>query len=156
MSDTVTIPAMSFESLEEVRRVIEAFEAGAIPKPDWNHRTHLVVASWYLEHFDEEEARDRVVTGILRYNRLNGIERTRTSGYHETLTLFWLALARGFLKSLPESATSLERINRCVTAYEGKRDLFLEHYRAETIWSWDARRAWTEPDRMPLSESIPR
>ena len=151
MSTAATIPETAFVLLGEVQTLVKRFEHGSLTKREWNHRAHLTVAAWYLLHHEECEATNKVVSGILHFNRLNGIERTRTSGYHETLTLFWIAVARRYLSTLSQGLLVLDRVNRFVSSYEDQKRLFLEHYSAERIWSWEARLQWMEPDLKPLS-----
>lgn len=144
---------MNFPSEDAIRQLVDAFERGDIDEPAWNHRAHLAIVSWYLLSFEDAVAVEKTRTGILRFNRLNGIERTPTGGYHETLTLFWLEVVRDFLSALPGSTSVHERVNAVVSAFSHRRELFLEHYRSETIWSWDARIRWVEPDLKPLGAS---
>ena len=39
--------------------------------------------------------------GVRRYNVATGGKNTEDSGYHETLTCFWIAVAAAFLAALP-------------------------------------------------------
>ena len=141
-------------ALSEVRTLVARFEDASLTKDEWNHRAHLTVAAWYLLRHEEARATEKVVSGILHFNSVNGIEKTRTSGYHETLTLFWLAVVGRYLRKLPADLPLLEKINRSVATYEGQLRLFLEHYSPERIWSWEARLAWMEPDLKPLGSCL--
>lgn len=139
-----------FRSLAELVDLIERFERTNLPREQWNHRAHLAVALWYFMHLDECAATDRVITGIRRYNRAQGIKMTPSGGYHETLTLFWLALAKEFLCSHPDG-DALKRVNKFVRAFGNRGRLFLEYYSAQRIMSWSARCHWMEPDLQPLA-----
>lgn len=83
-----TVVRRPFESLAELQTLVRRFEEASLTKAEWNHRAHLSVLAWYLLRFEESRAIERVVSGILRFNREQGIEQTRSGGYHETLTLF--------------------------------------------------------------------
>lgn len=136
--------------MDEVRQLIKDFEDCTIPRCEWNHRAHLAVALWYMSILPEPQATERVITGIRRYNRANGILRTAKGGYHETMTLFWLAITRRFLSCAGSEGSFADRLNDLVRTYSGRKDLFLEYYSRERIFSWEARLNWVEPDVKPL------
>src|ERR1700735_5668390 len=85
------------ESEQTFTNFIDQFKRGTLPKPVWTHGAHLAVGTWYLVNFPEEIAIQRVRTAIQHYNRCVGTANTPDSGYHETLTLFWLSIIRRFL-----------------------------------------------------------
>ena len=140
----------AFQNEAENRELVAAFEHTTLPLPEWDHRAHLTVALWYLMHIEECQASSAVIEGIQRFNRAKGIRRTRNSGYHETLTLFWLALARSYLSNSQAGRSNLDRINEFVEIYSQRKDLFLDYYSRERIFSWNARYYWVEPDLRPL------
>ncbi len=77
----------------DIESFIRAFEDGSLPKSEWTHSNHLVMALWYLTRHDRDEAIRLIRTGIQRYN-----ERKRNfTGYHETITLAWVAVIERFL-----------------------------------------------------------
>jgi hypothetical protein len=138
------------EKLVPIRRLVDRFERCELTHEEWDHRAHLTVAAWYLVHESAEVATERTVSGIVRFNEARGIEQTRTSGYHETLTRFWLAIVRASLSSLGSGIPAAERIEHVVATYGPQKDLVLEYYNPELIWSWEARVSWVEPDQKPL------
>lgn len=138
-----------FELISEVRELVADFENGTLPRADWNHRAHLTVALWFLMHLEEHQACDRVITGIRRYNRVHRIRQTATGGYHETLTLFWLAVARAFLAGAEGSV--IEKVNAFLHVYGVRKDLVFDYYSRERIFSWRARHFWVAPDRKSLN-----
>jgi hypothetical protein len=79
-----------YSSDDEIDRLLRAFEACTLPRSQWNHAAHLTVALWYLVRYSPSEAIQRIRSGIQRYNAAAGIVTTNNSGYHETLTLFWI------------------------------------------------------------------
>src|SRR3954453_13124341 len=88
---------MYFASLSEVEDFIREFESGTLSRERWTHHAHLSVGLWYVSHFPEEEAILLIREGIKRYNLAAGIANTRTSGYHETITLAWARLVEHHL-----------------------------------------------------------
>lgn len=138
-----------FETLSEVSRFVARFEDGTLPRERWNHPAHLTVAAWYLLQHDEAEATRRIVSGIQRYNRKNCIPVTPTGGYHETLTLFWIAIVRDRLRST-EGERALLRVRDVLAAFGQHAGLFREYYSDERLFSAEARASWVEPDRQAL------
>lgn len=142
-----------FRSVSELIQLVERFESGTLPREEWNHRAYLAVAVWYFAHLEECEATERMICGIRRYNRAQRIRATPTGGYHETITLFWLAVARAFLAARPGQGV-LQQVNGFLRTYWRRRNLFLEYYSRERIMSWSARTGWVEPDLKPLDIDI--
>src|SRR5438034_6450276 len=103
---------------------LRAFENGSYPKEHWNHASHLRMAGCYLVAHAPEESLRRMREGVRRYNERTGGQNTDDSGYHETLTCFWMEVARAFLSGLPETASPAERIQRLVSQFGSRRDLF--------------------------------
>lgn len=143
--------AQPFDSLGQLEQLVRRFEATTLTQRDWNHHAHLSVAAWYLLHHEAAEAVSLMRTGIQRYNRAQGIEVSPMGGYHETLTLFWLEVARRFLQKRERAGeATLERVNRLIETFAHRKKLFLEHYSPERLWSVEARATWVEPDLRPL------
>jgi hypothetical protein len=99
--------------------------------------------------YDPREATERVRRGIKRYNAAHGVVATPTSGYHETLTLFWLRVVRSFLEGGRNEARSLVSLANELAA-SADRDLPLRHYTRERLFSPEARASWVEPDLKPF------
>ena len=78
---------MEFANDAAADRFLAAFDAGAIPKPEWTHRAHLAAAGLCAWR-DPAGALDTMRDGILRLNEAHHTANTDTSGYHETLTVF--------------------------------------------------------------------
>ena len=139
-----------FKDSEEVSRLAAAFEACTLPREEWTHRAHLTVALWYLSRLPAEAAEEAIRTGIRRYNASRGIVTTETSGYHETLTRFYVHVVGRFVREEPAgdgdwAARANALFERC-----GARDLPLRHYSKERLMSKEARFGWIEPDLCPL------
>jgi len=139
-----------YARLGEIVRLIERFEDGSLPRDQWNHAAHLTVALWYLLAEDEATATQKMIDGIRAYNHANGIRQTRSGGYHETITLFWLAIAGRYARQVARATGALDAINDFVERYAARPGLILEHYSKKRIGSWQARQFWVEPDLRPL------
>lgn len=127
---------------------LEAFERGTLPKEDWKHAAHAVAGGYLLAH-GRPGATERIREGILQLNRCHGTANTDHSGYHETLTLFWIARTVAFLAACPPDAGRIEKIRALVERFAPRRDLFREYYSFDVVKSVEARRRWVESDAFP-------
>lgn len=137
---------------------VDAFEQGTLPKPIWTHGAHLAVGSWYLLSLPESIAIERVRTGIRHYNECVGTRNTADSGYHETLTMFWLGIIAGQLWELAGASRrltvreKLTAVRSVVEKFGGQRDLFRRYYSFDVVASREARARWVPPDRIVSEE----
>lgn len=130
--------------------ILQGFENGSFPHDQWNHAAHLRVAGCYLLAHPQEEALRRMREGVRRYNESTGGKNTDDSGYHETLTRFWIAVAGAFLAGLANNTSRAERIQALVSEFGSRRDLFRDYYSFDVVKSRAARRDWIAPDVKPL------
>ncbi|HEY9296919.1 MAG TPA: hypothetical protein VIQ31_11195 [Phormidium sp.] len=135
---------LKYHSVDEIKTLIAAFENCTFPKIEWTHPAHLIVALWYLTHYSETEATNYIRNGIQKYNSAMGIKTTKDSGYHETLTLFWIRIVSQFLSIHPHRDI-LDLANRLAQNYANK-NLPFEYYSRDLLMSWSARTNWVEPD----------
>jgi hypothetical protein len=73
---------------------ISRFVAGTLTKEEWTHTAHLRMAYWYVWNYSPLEAGQRIRAGIRHLNECLGGQNTEDSGYHETLTEFWIREVR--------------------------------------------------------------
>lgn len=117
-----------------------------IPVEEWTHQAHLRVAWAHLERFSEAEALARLRKGIPLLNQVHGVKNSDTSGYHETLTVFWVRILSLFRQQ--PGACEAEMLGRF-----GHRDFVLQYYSRELLGSPESRRLWCPPDLGPLTLS---
>jgi len=129
--------------------LVEAFIACTLPKEEWTHQAHLRVGLWYLLRNHAEEALALLRTRIQSYNASRGTMNTDHSGYHETITRFYVWVIGQFLHSADRQQgvdqLAEELIHRC-----GEKSLPLQYYSRDRLFSALARRQWIEPDLAPL------
>lgn len=135
-----------YRTSAEVLRLVREFEACTLPRIEWTHHAHLIVALCYLVRHGEAEATMLIRDGIRRYNKACGIEMTKTSGYHETVTLFYIHVIEKFLSATNADCTLAVLANSLIKVC-GDKNLPLEYYSRERLMSWEARIGWIEPDR---------
>jgi hypothetical protein len=148
-SVVATMKAGTYSSFDEIERLIRGFESGELPQSRWTHSAHLTVACWYLICHPEPAAVQLIREGIQRYNKQQGIITTEKSGYHETMTIFWIRMIRNFLSTATLECSLVGLINELVRHYSNK-NLPFDYYTQERLMSWDARRSWIEPDLKAL------
>jgi len=134
---------------EEITSLIKRFELEKLPKVEWTHEAHLVVAIWYCSKYEFERAVDLVRGNISRHNESVGTENTDTSGYHETITKFWLLIARDFLKDKGDSSVE-DNCNALINSIYGESKYPFNYYSPELLFTVKARHYWVYPDLKEL------
>lgn len=134
-----------YRTSAEVLRLVREFEECILPRAEWTHYAHLTVGLWYLLRHDKAAATRLIRYRIKRYNKACGIETTRTSGYHETITLFYVWAISKFLAHANRDCTLAALANLLVNDC-GDKNLPLAYYSRERLMSWEARTRWVEPD----------
>lgn len=136
-----------YNSDSEIKDLIAGFENCTLPRSEWTHSAHLSIAVWYLSYYQEPEAITNICEGIKKYNSAIGILNTSNSGYHETITQFWIRIVQRYLlvtKVISILHSTNEIISQC------DKDLPLQYYSRDLLMSFAARIRWIEPDLKPL------
>ena len=135
------------EPLEDALKTVEQFDAATLPSWAWTHEAHLICGLSVLSRFGIENAATEMRQRIIKYNEAVGKINSDTSGYHETVTFFWLKAVWERLsvdgKINFDQATLDELLSNIDLA---NRNLFLQAYSKELILSVEARRNYVEPD----------
>lgn len=127
--------------LDDPEVMFDAFVNGRLPKDAWTHEAH-VITCWVA-------LRDRSPDGTLAFLRHAiqthncgiGIRNTEASGYHETLTVYYItAMANSAAHTLAEVMED----PAC------GRKAALDHWSREVLFGSEARLGWVEPDLAPL------
>ena len=138
------------ETEETLTDFLESFEQGTWPKSAWTHAAHVAVASCYLIECPDQDAADLMRRGIIHYNQCVGTINSDHSGYHETITLFWLAIVKARLHDVADGLSRVDAVRILVTELAPRRDFFREYYSFDVVRSVEARRSWIAPDVKPL------
>jgi hypothetical protein len=147
---TETVASEPYARLCEIESLVEAFESCTLPREEWTHRAHLTVALCYLLRHDKEEATVLIRKGIKRFNGAKGIITTERSGYHETITLFYIHIVSKHLRETRAEISIVNLMNQLMEKY-GEKSLPLEYYSKERLMSVEARATWLEPDLKRLA-----
>lgn len=126
---------------------VVAFEHLELAPLDLDHRGRLALGAWYLLNCSETEATRRFLGTLSRY-QLNSTNLPGELRYHETRTLFWLALTRAILQAVG-SDDQPAAIDAVLARCGDKAELIHQYYTPGLYTSWRATHGWVAPDRHP-------
>ncbi len=118
-----------------------AFERGDIAPAAFDHRAHVRVAWVYLREgpsFDAAMVRMR--EGIQRF----AAAANASQKYHETITVLWMRLLADAAARVPQPCELVELLEKCPELAD--KDLPLNYYSRERLFSDAARSKWVPPD----------
>jgi hypothetical protein len=133
-----------YESEEDISDLVRAFENATVPRHEWKHAEHLIVALYYVSHYDIETATEKMRSGILNLlaNGFN-VDLAKEMPYHETITIFWIRTAAEFHRS-SNGKPIAEKIAEMVERFD--KNYLLNFYTRERLFSDEARARYIEPD----------
>ena len=135
---------------EECEAFLTAFADGSLPAEEWTHQAHIAMATVYLNRYG-----DSVLTHTRAAIRNYLLARGRPIGaYHETLTIFWLALVAEAI-SRQTDASLHETVKRNCAAFGGQSKLHEQYYGFDVFNSPEAHARWMPPDLRPLTIPFP-
>ncbi len=130
-------------------RLAAVFRDLSLPKSEWTHEAHLRVGLWHLLRHPPGEALDLLRDGIRRYNVAVGGVNSATSGYHESITRFYVGVIDRFLAGSDRTRPVDELAEELIRSF-GARDLPHHYWSRDRLDSTEARLGWLEPDLRPL------
>lgn len=138
--------------MTDIKTIASDFENKTLPKELWTHSAHIAVAFFQLDNCQSlEKTLGYLREQIKEYNILVGTENSDNSGYHETLTVFWLKVVAEFL--ITKNQTDIEDAYTLFTkTILASSKLPTKFYTKELLFSKTARQSWIEPNLLPISE----
>ena len=134
----------------EAKELVHQFEKGTLPKERWTHEAHFVMALWYCCQQPLPQAIEFIKEGIKKYNVSAGGENTDHSGYHETITVFYIRQIINYvLQNCVDKQFESKLKGLWLQEFLAK-DFPLTYYSRELLMSKEARRNWLAPDLQPL------
>ena len=118
--------------------IADGLLAATLPQAEWTHAAHVAAGYALCRRHGHAEALRRMREAIPRLNEAHGIVNDDVGGYHETLTVFFMAAladAVGRGATLDDAEAALPR------------DAALAWWSRERLFAVEARRAFVEPDR---------
>jgi len=131
----------------EIDAFIAAFEAGTLPKAQWTHAAHILTGACYVHALGEAAAIARMRDRVSAFNLAVGGQNTPTSGYHETVTVFWIKLL-ATRHNPGESRAGFA--HKAVEELVANRAIYADYYDYDVIASTEARRTWLPPNLRSL------
>ena len=131
----------------EIDAFIAAFEAGTLDKSRWTHAAHILTGACYVHSFGEAAATARMRDRVSAFNLAVGGKNAETSGYHETITVFWIKLLAAHHR--PEESRA-EFAHRAVLELAANRSIYADFYDFDLVASTEARRVWIAPNLRKL------
>lgn len=121
--------------------MFDDFIHGRLAHGEWTHEAHLITCWVTLQDREPAEAIDYLRASIKAHNCGTGVANTDTSGYHETLTRYYVHAVSQAAASAPEDLFADPTCDRKAP---------LNHWSKELLFSTQARLNWTEPDLQQL------
>ncbi|MCP5025386.1 MAG: hypothetical protein GY929_03800 [Actinomycetia bacterium] len=123
-----------------------AFRSRTLPKPQWTHEAHLAVCWTVLQTESPAEALEDLRVAISSYNESTNTPNTDSSGYHETLTRYFIAaVAQHRGRPLSDVLGSAECSRQAPAA----------HWSGDVLYRAEVRLGWMPPHLAPLPWSLP-
>lgn len=141
-----------FTSDAEIHEIATRLIDCTLPKPGWTHAAHFAAAVWLLQSPDYVAERD-MPDMIRRYNLACGVENTENSGYHETITLASIRVAKHVISALPQTTPLFAATNTVLSSRYGRSDWILDYWSKARLFSPRARHSWLDPDIKNLPDA---
>jgi hypothetical protein len=129
---------------EDIERIARGLIDRTLPKAGWTHAAHFAAAVWLLRHRGDAAFHDMAPL-IRAYNESTGVANTDTTGYHETITVASLRVARAWLAARPGMTLPAALAELLASPY-GRADWLLGYWSRDRLFSVIARRTWVDPD----------
>lgn len=133
-----------------IEQFIFQFTNKTLPKVEWTHKAHLLAAMWFNHKLPFNEALQTMRGHIISYNESVGTQNTESSGYHETLTIFWMILIRNFIDQNERTSIS-DCYQAFLTSPFADKLNCMQFYSRQILFSKEARAKWMNGDIKPVT-----
>jgi hypothetical protein len=141
--------------MRDIQELAQQFAQKTLPKAEWTHAAHIAVAFVYMHQYkDFEKAFIAISSDIKSYNVSTGTANTSISGYHETITKFWLMIINEYI-SCTNDQDIFQQYSSFIKSSIASAGFPLLFYSDNILFSHTARQLWVEPDLLALSEIRP-
>jgi hypothetical protein len=141
----------TFATDADIAAIGEGVLAGTHPYLNWTHLAHCAATLYLLLRKPEWVLEEKMPEIIRKYNSAIGVANTDTTGYHETLTIFYIRAIRDFLATEGKGLGPAMALAALRQSPIGIREFVFDFYSREQLFSTTARREWVEPDIKPLT-----
>src|SRR6476646_7834389 len=126
-----------YEKEDDVLDLVRAFEDASIPRDEWTHAEHLIVALYYVSHHDIDTAIEKMRTGILNLLAYGfKVDLGKEMPYHETITIFWIRTVAAFHAS-SNGKPIADKIDEMISRFD--KNYLLSFYTSEYLFLDKAR-----------------
>ncbi|WP_372617504.1 hypothetical protein [Falsiroseomonas sp.] len=146
---------MTFDDDDALAAHVQALLDATLPKARWTHAGHLAATAGLIL-LRPEIAPDTALPALIRrLNERHGVPNSDTRGYHETITLFFLAAIRHALARDDFTRPAHARVNALLAGpLAGGKAVMARHWSDAVLFSAEARRGWVPPDLKPIPYPI--
>ncbi len=134
-----------------IEHLIEKFIHQTLSKPEWTHEAHLITAIWYIKNYDYFEAVCRLKAGIILLNSSHHNHNTSSTGYHETITIFWTKVISIYVK-LARVSDLEELVKNFLHSPLSNHQLPFEFYSKQRLMTADLRAIYAVGDLNTVDE----
>lgn len=142
---------MTYKTEKEILDIVRDFETGTLPRNEFSHASHLIVALNYVRQMPVEDAIDKMRSCLMNHLRLVGVDFTKENPYHETLTVFWTRTIADFNASKNDTSL-LEVANEMVEVFD--KDYPNKFYSREYLFSEKARKEFVKGDLKDANKTL--
>jgi hypothetical protein len=139
-----------FEDDAAIVAIGEGLLARTLPRAHWTHEAHLAACTWLVRNRPDIAIERALPAIISAYNEAVGGVNDDTQGYHETITQVYVAGVKAHLAEVGMALPLHAAVNALLLSPRGRRDLPLQFYSKERLFSVQARRGFLEPDLASL------
>jgi hypothetical protein len=144
---------MIYYPIEDAYHLIEQFNNQTLPKDEWTHEAHLMVGFYHAANYGEN-ALLHLRNKITKLNEVHDVINSTSSGYHETITHFWLWAVQHYCSVGGVLDFNQESLDDMLWTEElANRNLWLEYYSKDLMLSSEARMSLVQPDLKELSSN---
>ena len=113
---------------------------GRLGKDEWTHEAHLITAWVALRDRSPAETLAFLRHAIQTHNCGIGIRNTDTSGYHETLTVYYVTAVAN---AIADGTATIEELFEVPTC---GRTAALDYWSKDVLFGTEARLGWVAPN----------
>jgi hypothetical protein len=132
-------------TLAEIVEIAEGVRNCTFPVARFHHREHCLATAYLLKTFPDTDWRSELPQTIRRYNVAMGGANTDDSGYHETITQFYIGAIEEFLRGHADESV-VDACEALLQSPIARQDFALRSYTRERLFSREARRCYLAPD----------
>jgi len=121
--------------------MFDEFINGRLSKGEWTHEAHLITCWVTLRDRSPSEALSFLRDSIKAHNCGIGTINSETSGYHETISVYYVGAIHEAAAATLDELLALPSCDRTAP---------LAYWNSDTLWSVAARLDFVVPDLAPL------